>query len=233
MTVAQGLSADQLAFFETFGFLRLPGLFLGEIDQINQGFERVFANDEHVRMETFEELHGGDRRLIVPQFITKDPYLAGLLDDPRVTGIVSSVLGEDYTYAESDGNLFDCESHWHADTYGAPMTIRHLKLSFYLDPLRADSGAIRVVPGTNHFMSPFARSVRSRTKDPSRITEEFGVDPRDLPSYPIETDPGDLVIWDFRTIHGSYGGGVRRRLFSINFREHVDAEVPEPAGAPA
>lgn len=232
MTVVEKLRPDQLTFFNTFGFLVIPGLFREEIGEITAGFERIFANEEHVRMETFEELHAGDRRLIVPQFITKDPYLHGLLDDPRVIGIVSSVLGADYTYAESDGNLFDCESHWHADTYGAPMTIRHLKLSFYLDPLRADTGAIRVIPGTNHFMSPFAKSVRSRTKDPARVADEFGVDPRDLPSFPVETDPGDLVMWDFRTLHASYGGGIRRRLFSVNFREHVEPDAEGQPTAP-
>ena len=32
------------------------------------------------------------------------------------------------------------------------------------------------------------------------------------------TEPGDLVVWDFRTIHAAYGR-TGRRLFSINCRE--------------
>ena len=27
-----------------------------------------------------------------------------------------------------------------------------------------------------------------------------------------------MIAWDFRTIHASFNGGERRRLFSINFR---------------
>jgi ectoine hydroxylase-related dioxygenase (phytanoyl-CoA dioxygenase family) len=140
---------------------------------------------------------------------------------------VSGLLGPDYEYAESDGNLFDCESHWHSDIYGAPIQYQHLKLSFYLEPLRADTGAIRVFPGTNSVEHEYATAVRRLTWDSTKLEDTFGMDPRELPGHVIESDPGDLVIWDFRTIHASYGGGMRRRLFSINFRERI----PEPADA--
>ena len=40
-------------------------------------------------------------------------------------------------------------------------------------------------------------------------------------SIAINSTPGDLIIWNFRTIHGSYQGGERRRLFSLNFGESV------------
>jgi Phytanoyl-CoA dioxygenase (PhyH) len=214
-----GLTPQQVAFFETFGYLKLPGLFADAVDDIIAGFEEVFAAEGHPRMELYEPLHGEERRLIIPAFITKSERLVRLLDDARVVGIVTSLLGQGYEYAESDGNLFDCESTWHSDIYGAPMSVHHVKLSFYLDSLRADSGAIRVMPGTNFFNDPFALSLRKRMKDVSKIEEEFGVTDRELPSVVLETDPGDVVVWDFRTIHASFYGGKRRRLFSINFRE--------------
>jgi hypothetical protein len=221
VTAFDGLSAQQVTFFETFGFLRLPGLFRDDIDEIIAGFEAVFAAETHLRMETYEPLHGEQRRLIIPQFITKDPRLEQLLQDRRVNGVVRSLLGDGYEYAESDGNLFDCESTWHSDTYGAPLHLHHVKLSFYLDTLREDSGAIRVIPGTNFFNEDFALSIRKRIREPEHIAREFGVDDRDIPSVALETDPGDVVVWDFRTIHASFYGGKRRRLFSINFRERT------------
>ena len=219
VTEFNGLSAQQVAFFETFGFLKLGGLFRDDIEDITAGFEAVFAADGHPQMETYVPLHGRQRRLIIPQFVTKDERLNRLLDDVRVTGIVRSLLGDDYEYAESDGNLFDCESTWHSDIYGAPMDVHHVKISFYLDTLREDSGAIRVIPGTNFFNEAFAVNVRRRINDPDLIASTFGVDDRELPSVALETDPGDIVVWDFRTIHASFYGGTRRRLFSINFRE--------------
>jgi hypothetical protein len=224
-----GLTQPQVAFFETFGYLRLPGLFADDVGPIIEGFEAVFAAEGHPRMEYYADLHGGERRVIIPAFITKNERLSQLLQDERVTGVVRSLLGDQYEYAESDGNLFDCESIWHADTYSAPMTIHHVKLSFYLDRLRGDSGAIRVIPGTNFFNEKFARALRSRMNDVSKIEENFGVDARDLPSVVLDTDPGDVVVWDFRTIHASFNGNKRRRLFSINFRERQ----PEPVATPA
>jgi len=220
-----GLNAQQVAYFETFGFLKLPGLFKDEAADIIAGFEDVFAGEGHFRMETYVPLHGEQRRLIIPQFVTKNATLSRLLDDRRVVGIVRSLLG-DYEYAESDGNLFDCESTWHSDIYGASLDVHHVKLSFYLDTLRADSGAIRVIPGTNIFTESFARNVRRRINDPTNIANEFGVDDRDLPSVTLETDPGDVVVWDFRTIHASFNGRERRRLFSINFRESTAEAGP-------
>jgi ectoine hydroxylase-related dioxygenase (phytanoyl-CoA dioxygenase family) len=221
VTGFDGLTAQQVRYFETFGYLKLPGLFRGDIDEIVAGFEDVFAADGHPRMDYYHSLHGDQRRSIIPQFVTKNPRLAQLLDDARVTGIVTSLLGADFEYAESDGNLFDCESTWHSDMYGAPLHVHHVKLSFYLDTLRADSGAIRVIPGTNFFNEDFARNVRKRINEPEKIASEFGVDDREIPSVVLETDPGDVVVWDFRTIHASFYGGTRRRLFSINFRERT------------
>ena len=222
MDTVTGLTQQQAKFFETFGFLTLPGLFRAEIEEISEAFEAVFANEGHPRMETYVELHGEERRIIIPQFVTKHPTLDRLRRDPRVDGIVRALLGNDYEYAESDGNRFDCESFWHSDTYGAPMLIRHLKLSFYLDRLRSDSGAIRVIPGSQYFRESFATALRNGFRDPAQIKEQFGVAARDIPSIALETDPGDLVVWDFRTIHGSYHGGIGRRLFSINFRERTN-----------
>jgi hypothetical protein len=225
MRAAVPLSAQQVNYFKTFGFVKVPGLFREDVDEIVAGFEAVFAN-ELPTMETYEPLHGEQRRLIIMGFVDKDARLERLKTDPRVVGVVSSLLGDEFVYAQSDGNLFDCESHWHSDMYGAPLEYHHVKLSFYLDPLRADSGAIRVIPGTHHYRERYALDLRKRFKEPANGA--FGVDPRDIPSVPLETDPGDLVVWDFRTIHASFHGGIRRRLFSMNYR---DAQARQPAEA--
>jgi hypothetical protein len=213
------LNPQQKAYFDTFGYLKIPGLFKDDIEDIIAGFEEVFANDEHLRMEVFEPIHFEQRRLIVPVFIDKSPKLQRLRHDPRVVGIVRSLVGDDYDYAESDGSLFDCDSSWHADSYGAPLERYHLKLSFYLDPLRRDTGAIRVIPGTNHYMDLFAMSLRDGLEDAFRVQDYYGVLPDQIPSSTIESEPGDLIVWSYRTLHASFGGEKRRRLFSISFRE--------------
>jgi hypothetical protein len=42
-----------------------------------------------------------------------------------------------------------------------------------------------------------------------------------VPSWTVDVDPGDLVVGNFRTMHASFNGGVRRRLFTMNFAAAV------------
>jgi Phytanoyl-CoA dioxygenase (PhyH) len=226
MSARGTLTSQQTNFFDTFGFIKLPGLFRDDIDEISAGFEDAVAA-ESARFETYEPLHGEKRRLIIPQVVDITPRLARLRTDERVLGTVTSLLGNDFDYAESDGNLLDCETSWHCDIYGSPMGDRHVKLLFYLDPVRADSGALRVIPGTHHFRETFARTLRKKVQDPTAIGDELGVDPHDLPSVPVETDPGDLLVCDFRTIHASFQGGMRRRLFTMNYRQVQRSDLAE------
>jgi len=216
------LTPQQIAYFETFGFLKVPGLFAADFDDITAGFEEIFEDTQSY--ETHEWLHFDDERQIIPKFIERSPKLARLHTDPRVLGVVRSLMGDNWEYAESDGNLFYCDSSWHPDIYGAPLTQYHVKLSFYLDPLRADSGAIRMIPGTNHYLTNFAGSLVRYLQKPEEIEQTYGVKWDEIPSQVVETDPGDLVVWSFRTIHASFGGDARRRLFSMSFREPAPSD---------
>ncbi len=218
------LTAAQRRYFDTFGFLHLPALFEKEARELDAAFEEVFANAEHKRLEVFEPVHFGERRLILPVFIDKHPRLAVLRDDPRIVGIVRSLIGADSEYAESDGNLFFCDSSWHIDSYGAPVDRFHIKLSFYLDPQDTASGAIRLIPGSNHYQDEYALTLRQAFSDAERLSRELGIEPQEVPSWEIESKPGDLLVWNYRTIHASFGGGERRRLFSISFREPAPRE---------
>ena len=176
-------------------------------------------------MDMNEPLHRNDRRLIIPAFVDKHPTLARLPDDERILEIARAILGDDVDTPRATGT-WPSDSEWHADTYSAPMDQRHIKLSFYLDRLRADSGAIRVIPGTHFWQSSYATGLRRSFRDYGQSTEIFGVDSTEIPATVIDSDPGDLLIWDYRLIHASFNGLDRRRFFSVNFREPVAASVP-------
>jgi hypothetical protein len=220
------IAGPQVTFLETFGYLRIPGAFRDEIGEITAAFEAVFAEPDHYRMDMNVPLHRNDRRVIIPAFVDKHPTLARLPEDERIQEIARAILGDDVEYAQSDGNLAFCHSEWHADTYSAPMSQRHIKISFYLDRLRADSGAIRVIPGTHFWKSTYATGLRRSFREYSQSSEIFGVDSTAVPSIVVDSDPGDLLIWDYRLIHASFNGLDRRRFFSVNFREPVAASVP-------
>jgi hypothetical protein len=213
------LTAQQVHFFETFGFLRLPGLLADRLPDLIAAFEAVFADPDSLRLETHEAVHFDDQRFIVPAILDADPRLAALKTDPRILGVARSLLGDRFEYAESDGNLLFCDTAWHCDIYDAPMEQYHIKLFLYFDSLRADNGGLRVIPGTSHYLSPFAAGLRKDLEDWRSIPEVFGVEAEEIPAFTIENEPGDLIVGNFRTIHGTFKGGPRRRLCTLNFRQ--------------
>ena len=151
------LTAPQLQFFDTFGFLEFPGLLAKEADAITEAFEAVWA------------AHGGghdgqphdhkQRSALVP-FIDQHEYLCGLLDDPRIEGIGSALLGDDFNYTGSDGNYYVGDTRWHSDGYRDKKYVS-LKMAFYLDPVTRDTGCLRVVPGSHRFGDAFAEALEA------------------------------------------------------------------------
>ncbi len=111
-------------------------------------------------------------------------------------------------------------TRWHPD--GNWGQLWSTKTAFYLDEVRRDSGCLRVIPGSHdpdHF-------IRREGIDPNESEDLLGVAPEAFPgSVAIETDPGDVVIFNHDLYHASFGGGHRRRMFTMNCTRHAkDAE---------
>lgn len=216
VTVPSALTPQQRNYFETFGFLVLPGLLLDDIDRICEGFDDVFASrpvSEYRHALHFHDL----RELVCPAFIDSSEKLSWLRADPRITGIVTSLIEGEHEYRESDGNRFSCDTGWHSDIFRATMDRLHLKIYLYLDPLRGETGALRMMPGTNTSSGSYGPTVRGQLWEVDGPGEKFGIDPREIPSYTIETEPGDVIVGDFRTLHATFGGKPGRRLITVNF----------------
>lgn len=211
------LTQQQLAFFETFGFLAFPGLFAAEIDDITTEFERVWCDSGHI--------HDHQTRSGLIPFIDRNDYLCSLIDDPRIDLVVGSILGDDYNYTGSDGNYYVGDTNWHSDR-PLDTPFRSLKIAFYLDPVDADSGCLRVIPGSCHHGDAFSDSLhtvapRSRY---DRTQEVWGVRGNEVPARAVESTPGDMLLFNHKTKHSSWGGGRRRRMFTYNFEEHMLGE---------
>jgi ectoine hydroxylase-related dioxygenase (phytanoyl-CoA dioxygenase family) len=220
------ITPQQVNWFETFGFLVLRGWVSDDVARIREGFEEVFAREEAQLLDPENEFHRTsdprfqrETRWIIPAFLDKSDKLDWLQRDPRIASIPRALLGDDYLYAESDGNLFNCDVYWHIDAYGATADARHIKIFFYLDELHHDAGALRVIPGSHQGGAYTGALYRQLVKDPEQASDLLGVDLDQIPSLTLEVAPGDLIVTNFRTMHGSFNGGERRRLFTVNFRE--------------
>jgi phytanoyl-CoA dioxygenase PhyH len=205
------LDDRQVAFFRTFGFLVLPGLMRAEIASVTDAFSEVWSRAERAATP-------GVRDCLVP-FIDRSPRLAALLDDPRVCSIPERLLGSGYNYCSSDGNLYAGDTPYHSNPF--PGELNALKVAFYLDPVDATSGCLRVFPGSHRFGEGFAQAL---TDGVSSCVETWGVEQAGLPAVPLPSEPGDVIVFAHSIKHGSFGGREGRRLFVMNFAEHCPEE---------
>lgn len=214
------LTPQQLNFMETFGFLHFPGLIEDRIEAVIDAFEGVWAS--HGGGHDGRPHDGTARSCIVP-FAGQSEYLSSLLDDPRIDGILGSLLGDDYVYLGSDGNYYVGDTGWHSDG-GWPRPIVYYKIAFYLDRLTRDSGAIRVIPGSHRYGEGYAEALQASVRESE---ESWGVSGDQVPSVAVETSPGDVVVFHQGTKHSAWGGGDRRRMFTLNCtRRHTEEELP-------
>ena len=217
------LTPQQLSFFDTFGFLKFAGLFAEDVGKITNTFERIWT--EHGGGHDGRPHDGKQRSALVP-FIDMDEYLSGLIDDPRIDDVISSLLGDDYNYTGSDGNYYVGDTAWHSDGFLKHPKYTSVKMAFYLDPVTSDTGCLRVVPGSHRRSDRFAEALQQVNPSSKENTSEqkWGVHGSAVPAVPLPSEPGDLLMFNHRIKHSSWGGNDRRRMFTLNFQERFAAE---------
>ena len=209
------LNERQLRHFHTFGYLIVRKLLSpGEVEWVTEEFEWSIRN----RGGGSE--HDGSRRTMFGGPVEHTRKMCTLLDHPGVRGLIGGEIGEGFNYCSGDGNYYAGDTKWHPD--GNWGQLWATKTAFYLDELRAGSGCLRVIPGSHH---P-GHFVRREGINPNDSEELFGVPGSEFPgNVAIETDPGDVVIFNHDLYHASFGGGGRRRMFTMNCTRH--ARTPE------
>ena len=205
------LTEEKKSFFDTFGFLAFPGLLADCIDEIIDAFETIW--DQRGGGHNGQP-HDGIRRSCIVPFIDQHERLCALLDDPRIKEILVGLLGENFNYMGSDGNYYAGDTQWHSDGWGKE--IRFVKIALYLDHLTRDTGCLRVIPGSHHLKDQYANNVENTVRNSH---EQWGIHGPDVPALPLETNPGDVVLFNHNLKHAAFGGSPRRRMFTINCSE--------------
>ena len=213
---------QNLAQFETFGYLGFPGLLADRADAIIQEFEAIWARQGGGHGG---KPHDGTARSAMVQFLDQSEYLSTLLDDPRVHDIAASILGDDFNYMGSDGNFYAGDTPWQSDGYGGRGGVRHIKIAFYLDPLTRDTGALRVIPGSHRVGEPYADQVERDTRNSQTV---WGIAGNQVPAQALETKAGDVLVFNHDLKHSAWGGSKRRRMFTMNCcQRYPEARLPE------
>ena len=231
------LTRRQKAHFETFGFLVFKGLYTPEeIETISAESDSIL--DEDRGGEPFD----GAARQAVLRFVERRPFLSTMPTDDRIFCAIEDLLGSGFYWIGGDGNLYVGDTHWHSDSTGEDREFGfdRIKVALYLDPVGRDTGCLRVIPGSHHIglhqlLEPL-RHLRVAQRDvggkPMSREEQreagiardfddtpFGVESPELPHFALESEPGDVVFFNHRLWHSSFGGKTGRRMFTMNFAE--------------
>src|SRR5262249_12488764 len=135
----------------------------------------------------------GSRRHTALFTTPRTPNYAALIEDERFLGPAQQLFGTDVLGIACDGSRFTGDTFWHPDTVGYDNY--GIKYIFYFDSLRANQGALRLIPSSHR---------RPLFDDMARFTQQAGHFV-DLPSYVFDCEPGDVCALDLRLWHGSFG----------------------------
>ena len=195
------LTSEQVQLFETFGFLVRRNVFSPEeISKINKEFERRLITLK-AEADPKEESPTNNNW---PNRNPDTPYIASLLDDPRIYVPSEQLVGEDCVPVESNANSYRKSTHWHPDT--EDLYLLRVKNVMYLQPTTGDRGALRVIPGshknplhTDLLRIGLDRSFHKQVSGSGNL-EEGDLIGEDIPSYIFSSQPGDLIMFNQRTL---------------------------------
>lgn len=79
-----------------------------------------------------------------------------------------------------------------------------VKFAFYLEPVGANNGALRVLPSSHRYPND---------ADFNALMRKFSI--AQVPAQVLDSQPGDVVAFDLRTWHASFGGSNDRRMCTV------------------
>ncbi len=217
------ITTEQIAHFQTFGFLALKQAFsFDEMAEISRIFDNILEEDRQGQPTLDEKQQSRYHRLqSIYGIAGRDPLLIGLVADDRIYETVSQLLGHGCRWLCSEGHRYLGDTKWHPDG-GSTQDYPFIKVSLYLDPLMKDTGCLRVIPGSHR--SPLhdaLKKLADREGPADRPTPRIDVPGTEVPSFPLESKPGDIFFLNMNLWHASFGGKPGRRHLALNF-------TPEP-----
>ena len=136
------LSSQQIAFFDVFGYLVLRNVFdEDQVKAMSDDFDAVALADRDGK-----EFDGERRQNIT---LGETESFKDLKYRDELFYPLQQLLGEGFvTTGEPGGGLFVGDTQWHPDVAEVSEQTR-IKAGIYLDPVRKESGALRIVPGSH------------------------------------------------------------------------------------
>jgi hypothetical protein len=215
------LTTTEIERFYAFGWVVVRGLLdLSESSQLRDEIEGALrdaygsAYGKNTRGDLDDESPEAN---VVPLMSKHVPLSMSLVaDDTRLWTIAEQLLGPVTLACPALGECLIGDTPWHRDPgIGEPW----VRFRTYCEPCRAESGALRFIPGSQH---PYFGRHLERYRATAQATGAADLDV-DLPWVAVDTDPGDMIAFDPRTLHSSTGG-THRLAWNVDY-----AALPDTA----
>ena len=213
------LKPGQIAHYKTFGFVLLRRIFTtAEMADITREADEIWR-DDHARQPD------NPYQIVVP-FVEERPLLAQLPEEDRIYLPIVDLLGSDFVWGGSEGHKgsFTEENllQWHADRPDQTgVAYARVKVMIYLQPMRKETGALRVIPGSHY--KPFREPLMALHQELNSLAQNdtsldaFGVPGPELPCHALEVEPGDVVLFNDYLFHGIYGKQSGRSFITLKY----------------
>ena len=214
------LMPEQIAHFETFGFVILRDMFTpDEVKTIRNEFDHAAA-----RADEFKPFDNIEWRYFTMQG-AETPFYTSLPEDPRFYEVAEQLYGERAFSIGSHGYRYVGNTRWHYNDGSHNYHGFGIKFQFGLQPVGRDTGGLRFVPGSHKpafqdrlvDLPPLGR----RFYKAQRAWDEIDR----VPCYAAEYGPRDAVAFDLRIFHATWGGGNDRQMSCVTFFHYP--ETPE------
>ena len=213
------LSDDQVRQFELFGFVILRNIFT---EREVATLQAEFKYGAERTQESEGEFDGTETHTF--SMLGEDtPFYSSLLEDPRFYGPASQLFGDDVFGLEINSYRYISNTPWHFNDGSPNIHGYGPKYQFpVFEPTRADTGALRFVPGSHK--DPWQSQLTSwwpLGRDSARSAE--GMEYLDkIPCFVAEADPGDAVLFDMRLVHSTWGGSKDRRMSCVTYYHYPE-----------
>ena len=199
----------QVGWFRTFGFLVLRRFFEPAlVAELREELIRTMLGvhgDRFYDRPAMSGMAGHYACLLGPWA----PATVDLVDSRRLVGLAERLVGGGVLPSPCDtqGIVYFDHAGWHRDS-GIP--IRAVKFVAYLEPLDADSGALRVLPASHRLSDGALGDLHS-----------LDVDVPEVPGQVLATQPGDVIAFDPLLWHASWGGRDRHQWSTMYLRDAI------------
>jgi hypothetical protein len=180
------LSATAIQRYRSQGFVVLRGVVdpAPLAQEVDEAFDRGFA---HVGPHNVSAEAAISFRYL-PLMSERTPVSLELLGQLRP--LAEQLLGTPVLPIRAKAVEYHGASSWHRDS---DLDVASVGFACYLSPLTAETGALRVVPGSHRDAAPPEAETTTAKQ------------------HAVETAPGDVIVFDEHLVHASQGGALRRQ----------------------